>query len=193
MTISMHTMSVDSFVPMLESLAEVLDKGAAHASRHDMDLVRARLAPDMYDLAKQVQMACHYATDATARLQGKPARQPATDNGDKSVADLKQRISTAIQELKETNPASLANSEGRNCNIPLPNGMMIEMDGLRLLRSWSLPHFYFHVVTAYDILRHNGVSIGKQDYLSQVGQFIRPQGPGTTNDRAKDAAAGRPQ
>lgn len=175
MTISMYTMSVDSFVPMLESLAGILDKAATHASRQNTDPVRARLAPDMYDLAQQVQMACHYATDTAARLQGKPARAPAADNDDQSIDDLKRRIAIAIQELKAVARDSLSGSEGCNCNLPIPNGMMIEMDGLRFLRSWSLPHFYFHVVTAYDILRHNGVTIGKRDYLSQVGQFISPQ------------------
>jgi hypothetical protein len=71
--------------------------------------------------------------------------------------------------------AEFDGAETRDCSIELPNDMVIEMDGVRFLRSWILPHFYFHVVTAYDILRHSGVSIGKMDYLSQAGRFIRPK------------------
>jgi uncharacterized protein len=67
-------------------------------------------------------------------------------------------------------------AETRDCSIEIPNGMVIEMDGLRFFGSWTPPHFYFHVVTAYDILRHSGLGIGKMDYLSQVASFIRPKG-----------------
>jgi hypothetical protein len=172
-TLTMHTMAIDTFVPMLESLSEILDKSAAHATKNNLDLVSARLAPDMYTLAKQVELACHYAADTTARLTGKPARQVAELNL-KTLADLGRAIATCVQEVKAANESAFAGAEERNCNIPIPNGMVIEMNGLQFLRSWALPHFYFHVVTAYDILRHTGVNIGKQDYLSQVGRFIRP-------------------
>jgi hypothetical protein len=71
--------------------------------------------------------------------------------------------------------AAFDGGEDRDCSIPIANGMLIAMDGLRFLRAWTLPHFYFHVVTAYGILRHSGVALGKYDYLSEVGDFVRPQ------------------
>lgn len=171
MKISMHTMAVDSFVPMLESLSAVLDKGAAHAEDKKLDLVNARLAPDMYTLAQQVQIACDHAKDSVSRLMGK--EPPHVENNEKTIDDLKIRIAKTVDQLKSADATAFEGSEDRDCSIPIPNDMVIVMNGLEFIRAWALPHFYFHVVTAYDILRHNGVAIGKQDYLSQVGGFIR--------------------
>ncbi len=175
MTISMHTMSVDTFVPMLESLSLILDKGAAHAKAAKLDLVNARLAPDMYTLAQQVQLACDNACNGAARLC---AQEPAEFADDETIiADLKVRIAKSVAYLKGLPASAFAGAEERDCSLPIPNDdkLMIVMNGLQFLRAWALPHFYFHVVTAYDILRHNGVVIGKRDYLSQVGQFVRPR------------------
>ena len=77
--------------------------------------------------------------------------------------------------MRGTTAADFEGAEERDCSIEIPGDMVIVMNGLQLLRAWSLPHFYFHVVTAYDILRHNGVEIGKKGYASQVGAFIRPK------------------
>jgi uncharacterized protein len=173
MKISMHTMAVDSFVPMLQSLSAVLDRGAAHASDKTLDLVNARLAPDMYTLAQQVQLACDQANDGVSRLTGK--EPPRFENNEKTIDDLKIRIARTVGYLKTADAGAFEGAEDRDCSIPIPNNMVIAMDGLQFLRAWALPHFYFHVVTAYDILRHSGVVIGKQDYLSQVGSFIRPR------------------
>jgi hypothetical protein len=173
MKISMHTMAVDSFVPMLESLSAILDKGAAHARDKKLDLVNARLAPDMYTLAQQVQLACDHAKDGVARLLGK--EPPRFENTDKTIDDLTARIASVVDYLRRAEPAAFEGAEDRDCSIPIPNDTVIAMNGLQYLRAWALPHFYFHLVTAYDILRHNGAGIGKQDYLSQVGAFIRPR------------------
>ena len=173
MKISMHTMAVDTFVPMLESLTAILGKGAAHPESAKVDLVNARLAPDMFTLAQQVQQACYYAKDATARLTGRPAA--AMEDAEKTFAGLQEQIARTIELVRSVAAAAFDGAEDRDCSIEIPNGMVIEMDGLRFLRAWSLPHFYFHVVTAYDILRHHGVVIGKQDYGSQVGSLIRPK------------------
>jgi uncharacterized protein len=171
MRISMHTMAVDSFVPMLESLSAILDKGAASAKTTGLDLVNARLAPDMFTLAQQVQLACDHANNAVSRLIG---REPwSAENHEKSLEDLRARIAKTVEYLKLAEVAAFNDAEDRDCSIPLPNNKVITMNGLQFLRAWALPHFYFHVVTAYDILRHNQVVIGKQDYLSQVGNFIR--------------------
>jgi hypothetical protein len=176
MNISMHTMAVDSFVPMLESLSAILDKGEAHAKTAKLDLVGARLAPDMFTLAQQVQLACDNACEGAARLS---AQKPAKfENDETTIAALKMRIAKAVSYLKALPAAAFDGAEERDCTIPIPNDpkLVIAMSGLEFLRAWALPHFYFHVVTAYDILRHNGVAIGKRDYLFQVGAFVRPRG-----------------
>jgi hypothetical protein len=167
----MHDMALGSFVPMLESLSGVLDKGAAHATAKGLDLVHARLAPDMFTLAQQVQQACHYAKDCVSRLSGKGAAP--MEDAETSFAGFKAQISRTLDLVGGASAVAFLGAEERDCSIDIPDNRVIQMDGLQLLRSWSLPHFYFHVVTAYDILRHNGVAIGKQDYASHVGRFIR--------------------
>jgi hypothetical protein len=173
MTGMMYSMAVESFIPGLKSLTSLLDKGAAHARDTKLDLVNARLAPDMYTLAQQVQQACNYAKDATARLTGRvPAERDAVGT---SFAELKAEIETTIEHLSGVTAAAFEGAEGRDCSIDRSDqGFVISMDGLRFLRAWALPHFYFHLVTAYDILRHHGVVIGKPDYASWVADFIRP-------------------
>jgi hypothetical protein len=175
MKISIHSIATETFVPMLRSLSGVLDKGADHAGANKSDpvaLVNARLAPDMYTLAQQVQLACHQAIDATARLSGKDAAQ--LEDIGKTLEELKARIAKTINYVESVRPDAFEAAENRKITIPIPeNNMEFEMNGLQFLRDWALPHFYFHVVTAYDILRHNGVEIGKRDYLSHVGGYIR--------------------
>jgi hypothetical protein len=174
MNISMHTMAVDTFVPMLDSLVAILDRGAAHAKSENLDLVNARLAPDMYTLAQQVQIACDEAKNAVARLMGEAP--PQVENSEKTIADLKVRIASTLDYVKAASPGAFEGSEDRDCSIEIGGGgLVFVMNGLQYLRAWALPNFYFHVVTAYDILRHNGVQLGKQDYLSQVAAFIRPR------------------
>jgi hypothetical protein len=173
--ISIYTIAIETFVPMLRSLSNLLDKGAEHARATKSDpaaLANARLAPDMYTLAQQVQLACHQAIDATARLSGKDAAQ--LENNEKTLDELKVRISKTIDYVQSMSAAAFDGAEDREITIPIPeNNMEFEMNGLQFLRDWALPHFYFHVVTAYGILRHNGVDIGKRDYLSGVGRYIR--------------------
>jgi uncharacterized protein len=97
------------------------------------------------------------------------------EGAETSFAGFGTQIHRAVDAVRNARAAAFEGAEDRDCSIEVPGDLIIEMDGLRLLRSWSLPHFYFHVVTAYDILRHNGVAIGKQDYLGQVASFIRPK------------------
>ena len=173
MKISMHAMTVDSFAPMLTSLSEILDKGEAYAKAKKLDLVDARLAPDMYTLAQQVQQACHHAKDGAARLGG--GQPVAIEDARTTMTALKAQIAETLAFLRAFPAAAFDGSEDRDCSIEIPGDMVIAMDGERFLRAWALPHFYFHVATAYDILRHLGVEIGKKDYLSQAGGFIRPK------------------
>ena len=172
MKISMHTMAVDSFTPMLESLSALIDKGAIHAGERELDLADARLAPDMFTLAQQVQLSCYHAADSVARLTGKPPTAPPP--APTTPAAMKQLIAHTVEAVSQSSPSDFDGAEERDCSIPSRGGGVLGMNGLQFLRAWSLPHFYFHVVTAYDILRHRGVAIGKQDYLSQVGKFRRP-------------------
>jgi uncharacterized protein len=174
--ISIHTMATETFVPMLRSLSGVLDKGADHANANKSDpnaLVNARLAPDMYTLAQQVQLACNAANDATARLTGQQPQE--IENDDRTLDDLKGRIAKTIDYVNSVRATAFDGAEDRKITIPIPeNNVAFDMNGLQFLRDWALPNFYFHVVTAYDILRHNGVDIGKRDYLSHVAGYIRP-------------------
>jgi hypothetical protein len=176
MNISAHTLAIDTFIPMIRSLSNVLDKGAqlAGAKRFDVAvLVKARLAPDMYTLQQQVQLACHHAKDATARLTGNEPIPPALV--DETFDELKSRLQATIKDLQSAAATAFEGAEDRDIVIPLPGGAMaFEMKGYQFLRDWALPHFYFHVVTAYDILRHKGVDIGKRDYVGNVGGYIRP-------------------
>jgi uncharacterized protein len=173
--ISMHAMATETFVPMLRSLSGLLDKGAEHARADKSDstaLVNARLAPDMYTLAQQVQLACDHAKDSIARLSGQDP--PHFENNEKTLEDLKARIARTIDYVQSKAAKALEGAENRDIRIPIPamNGEF-QMDGFQFLRDWALPHFYFHVVTAYDILRHSGVEVGKRDYMSHVGGYIR--------------------
>ena len=171
MKISMHTMAVDSFAPMLESLSSIFGKAVNFAEKEKLDLVNARLAPDMYTLAQQVQQATYYARDGISRLAGRPAApMPETET---TLTGCETQIDETIRLVRAIPADNFEGAETRDCRIEISDDKIIEMDGLRFLRSWALPHFYFHIVTAYDILRHKGMSIGKMDYLSQVGGFVR--------------------
>ena len=174
MSSSIHTMTIDTFVPMLRSLAKIFDKAIAHAKAKSFDgtvLANARLAPDMFPLIKQVQIACDMAKNGAARLMGR--EPPRFEDNEQTLEELKARIAKTIDYLEKAEPDAFQGAEDRDIRIPFPDGRQLEMKGLQLLRDWTLPHFYFHVVTAYDILRHNGVEIGKLDYLSHIGSAIR--------------------
>ena len=174
MTDLMYAMSVEGFAPMLQSLSDLLDKAAgskADGQGGSGALAEARLAPDMFTLAAQVQFACHHARDGAGRLMGQPPRQPGAV--EQTLDQLKAGIAETIGYLKTAPEAAFEGAANRQITIPVSDEMALEMDGLQFLRDWALPHFYFHVVTAYDILRHKGVEIGKRDYLSYIGCYLR--------------------
>jgi uncharacterized protein len=176
--ISVYGMAIETFVPMLRSLSNILDRGAEHARAKKLEataLVNARLAPDMYTLAQQVQIACDQARDAAARLTGHEPTRVA--HNEQSLDELKALIAKTIDYLEKARGDEFEGAEDRKITIPIPdNNIEFEMNGTQFLRDWAIPHFYFHVVTAYDILRNNGVEIGKRDYLSHVGSYIRQRG-----------------
>jgi hypothetical protein len=165
MKISMYGMSVGQFLPMLASLRKILDKAAANARTRKFDtnvLVNARLAPDMFTLARQLQLTCDFAKNSSARLAGLEA--PRFEDNETTFDELQARIDKTVAYLKTIPAAALDGQEERDIKIPLRD-RTLEMKGLPFVQNWALPNFYFHAVTAYNILRHNGVDLGKQDYL----------------------------
>ena len=172
--ITVYALAIETFTPVLNTLSILLDKGAAHARAKGTDpntLVGARLAPDMYPLSTQVQLACHHPRDATARLAGKTP--PKFENAELTFDDLKLLTEKTVAYLKSLSPEAFDGAEDRKIEMPLVDRLVFQANGFELLRDWSIPHFYFHVVTAYDILRHNGVEIGKRDYMNHIGPHIR--------------------
>ena len=176
MTEFMHAMSVGTFVPALRSLQGVLAKGLAHAKATGADpdvLAVARLAPDMFTLSQQIDVACVQVRFGVANLTGQPT--PPFQPGEASFAGFERAIAAAIAFAEAAPEAAFVGAAERQLDIPIPEaGISLRMTGLELLRDWSLPHFYFHVTTAYDILRTNGAPLGKLDYLAHVGYAIHP-------------------
>jgi hypothetical protein len=172
---SLHDAMLETFVPMLQSLAALLQKGVEHAQARGFDLsvlAQARLAPDMYPLVRQVQMACYFALDAAARLA---AQQSPPMDELQTLEQATARLDATLDRLQNFPVAAFEGAADRPIKMALPNDLVLEMSAPQFLWRWVLPHFYFHLVTAYDLLRHNGVEIGKRDYLSTVGEFIHPK------------------
>lgn len=179
---AVYTMAIETFVPLLGTLSKLLDKGAEHARTKQIDpgtLVRARLAPDMYPLATQVQIACYQALAGVARLTG-GAEPPRFESQEEDLEALKARIQQTIDTLKQVPESAFDGAEERVIKLPLLNDLVLEMKGPQFLREWNLAHFYFHLVTAYDILRHSGVELGKPDYMSHVAGSLRKRRPDET-------------
>ncbi len=168
MKITMYAMTVETFVPTLQNLSKLLDKGVARAEAKKFDtsvLVNARLAPDMLPLSRQIQITCDTVKGAVARLAGK---EPAKfEDYEKTIDELKTRIAKTIDYISGFSASELEGSEDRDIKIPLRD-RTLEMKGLPFLRSWVIPNFYFHMVTTYALLRHNGVEIGKRDFLGNL-------------------------
>jgi uncharacterized protein len=165
MKISMYTIAVETFVPMLGTLSKLLEKGVAHATAKKFEpgvLVNARLAPDMFPLSRQVQIACDVAKNGAARLTGQDA--PRFEDKEATLEELRARIDRTIQYLKSIPASAFNGAEDRDIKIPVRE-RTLEMKGLPYLQTWALPNFYFHLVATYAILRHNGVEIGKGDFL----------------------------
>ncbi len=168
MKISVQAMSVDIFTHALGNLFSILDKGVAHAAARKFDsgvLVSSRLAPDMLPLSKQVQIACDVAKNSVARLAG--VEPPRFEDNEKTMDELKARIAKTIDYLKSIAPGSLEGSEDRDIKVPAGE-RTLEFKGLAFLQRWAIPNVFFHVTTAYNILRHNGVEIGKRDFLGNI-------------------------
>jgi hypothetical protein len=168
MTLSMYQASVPVFSQMLKALSGVLDKAEAHATAKKIDpaaLLNARLFPDMFALTRQVQLASDFAKGPAARLAGLTA--PSFEDTESTFPELKARIEKTLAFLGTLKPEQIDGSEGREITIKLRD-KLVTFAGQTYLIHFALPHFYFHVTTAYDILRHNGVEIGKRDFIGSV-------------------------
>ena len=167
-SISMYTASVPVFVRSLESLARVLDKAAQHAEARRIDptaLLHARLFPDMFPLTRQVQIASDFARGTCARLAG--VEPPSFEDNEASFPELAQRIERTLAYVREFQPAQLDGSEGREIVRPV-GGQPHRFSGIDYLLHFALPNFFFHATTAYAILRHNGIELGKRDFIGPL-------------------------
>ena len=167
MSISMYQTSVPVFVRMLNNLAEILKKAEAFAEAKDIQLdvlFNSRLAPDMFPLSRQIQIASDAAKGCVARLAG--VEPPSYEDNEKTFADLYARIDKTIAFLNTLTPEQIDGTEQKPVSVKLPKNTL-NLQGMQFLLNFSMPHFYFHVTTAFDILRHNGVEIGKRDFLGK--------------------------
>ncbi|MDR1855228.1 MAG: DUF1993 domain-containing protein [Azoarcus sp.] len=168
MTVTYYQLAILGNVRALENLAHLLDKGAEYARANKIEesaLLEARLFPDMFNFARQVRMVCDMSRLAVSWLTGKETPKFADD--EKSFADLKTRIANSIAWLKTFGEADFKDSPTREVRLPWAPDKAYR--GEVFLLQHAIPNIYFHLTTAYDLLRHNGVPIGKADYLGQIG------------------------
>ncbi len=169
MSISMYQASVPAFLQTLNALDAILVKADAYCVTKKIDpavLVQSRLYPDMFPLARQVQIACDFAKGASARLAGKDV--PSWPDNEATIADLRARIAKTLDFVKTIKASDIDGSEARDISMKVA-GQQMEFKGLPYLTQFVLPNLYFHAATAYAILRHNGLEIGKRDFMGQPG------------------------
>ena len=165
MKISMYAMTHDVFKKSLTQLLVVMEKGVANAKARNFDpnvLAGSRLAPDMFTFAKQIQLTSDFAKNSMARLAGVEA--PKFEDSETTMDELVARVKKTLDYIDTISASALEGSETRDIKIPLRD-RTIEFKGLPYLQHWAIPNFYFHFVTAYNLLRHNGVDVGKRDFL----------------------------
>lgn len=166
MPITLSSASLPVFTSMLAHLEHFLDKAQAHADAKKFDaavLLQCRLAPDMLPLTRQVLIACDAAKNGIARISGIEA--PKFEDNESTIAELKARIRKTLDYLQSVPADSVDGNEEKEITFPVGRDASKTMKGEAYLKYWVLPNFYFHVTTTYAILRHNGVGLGKTDYL----------------------------
>jgi hypothetical protein len=166
MPVSMYTISVPVFIQHLNGLNTVLDKTTAWAAArkvNEVDLLNMRLSPDMFSLARQIRAATDHAANAAGRLSGKELLKFAND--ETTIAQLKERIAKTIDYLKSVQQSEIDGTEDKDISITFPSGQTRQFTGQSLLLGNSLPNFWFHITTAYDIIRQCGVEISKRDFM----------------------------
>lgn len=167
MSLSMYTASVPAFVRVLGNLRAILEKAAAHAEARKLDpaaLISFRLYPDMFPLSRQVQIATDMTKGCVARLAD--AEMPKYEDNETSFAELIARVDQTLSFIKGFKPEQIDGSEDKAIQLKSPRGEL-NFSGQQYLQFFVLPNLYFHAATAYNILRHNGVELGKQDFLGR--------------------------
>jgi hypothetical protein len=161
---SLYDATVPVFTKLLSNVDKWLDKATAHADAKKFDveiLTSARLAPNQYAFVRQIQAACDQAKFTVAKLTGKEA--PSHPDTEKTIAEIRQRIRTVVEHLATFKREDFAGAEERPCSHSWMGGKSVR--GSDYLNHFALPNFHFHMTTAYAILRHNGVDVGKMDYI----------------------------
>lgn len=167
MTISLHAVATRTYVGMLNGLSHVLKRAEANAAERKIDpavFLNARLAPDMYPLTRQVQIATDHVKGSLHRVAGTEA--PKWDDNEKSFAELQGRIAKAIALVKTFAPDQINGQEERPVKLKFAWGEL-DFTAQDYLVGYAIPNFYFHMTTAYNILRHNGVPLGKGDFFGR--------------------------
>jgi hypothetical protein len=165
MSKALYQATIPVFEQLLMSLSAIVDKAIAHATAHKIDpvvLVSARLYPDMLPFARQTQIACDHAKFVAGRLSGGDA--PRFEDNEATLEDIKARIAKTLDYIRTVSAAAIDGGFDREITVPL-GGRTMKMKGADYVNHFALPNFYFHCTTAYDILRHNGIEIGKRDFL----------------------------
>ena len=168
MSLSMHSASVPVFVRMLGNLVSWLEKAEAHAAAKKFEssvYLGSRLVPDMLPFTKQIQIACDAAKFGVARLAGVEA--PKFEDNETSIAELRERIRKTIAYVQSVPAEQIDGTDAKDVVVPRRDGSMT-LKGEIYLKHFVLPNFFFHVTTAYALLRHNGVELGKSDYLGAL-------------------------
>ena len=168
MSFSMYQASIPAFVQMLNNLSAILDKAEAHAGSRKIDseiLLNYRLAPDMLPFVRQIQIAADLAKGAAARLAG--VEVPKHDDTEETFADLKARLAKTVAFVQSFKTNDIDGSEDREINMTLGEHTM-SFKGQPYLVYFVMPNFYFHCTTAYDILRHCGIELGKRDFIGTI-------------------------
>ena len=166
MTLSMYQASIPVFTQILGGLSAVLSKAQAHAEAKKIEpnaLLQARLYPDMFALLRQVQVACDFAKSVSARIAG--VEVPSFEDKEASFADLQARIAKTLAFIASLSPAQIDGSEARQIVTQAGTPKEKIFSGQSYLLNYGLPHFFFHTTSAYAILRHSGVEIGKKDFI----------------------------
>ena len=165
MTLSLYDFSVPVFERQLRALRVQLDKAQAFADERKFDSAKyldTKLAPDMLPFSVQIRIACDFAKNGSGRLAGRD--RPAYAGGDATLADLQARIDDALAYLATIDRAAMDGAEAKSITFPA-GPQELTLSALDYLRGYALPNFYFHATTAYDLLRHAGVVLGKRDFL----------------------------
>jgi hypothetical protein len=163
---SFHDAAVPAFLQILGSLSGLITKAEAHCKAKNIQpevLLGARLYPDMLPLSRQVQLACDFSGKACARLTG--SEVPSTPDTEKTFEELRQRLARTIDYVKAFKPAQFDGGDARDVTFPIGADKSLTLKGQQFLNAFAFPNFYFHAATAHGILRHNGVEVGKRDFL----------------------------